>query len=192
MTHDASKVTSSKPSIGGAVWVAPIGTAIPQDAKTALNAEYKSLGYCSDDGLTNSNSPETDNQKAWGGDIVLVLQTGKEDTFQFKLIESLNIDVLKTVYGQDNVTGDLETGLKIASRNDEPEQFIWVFEMILKGNVLKRIVVPCAAITEIGDIVYKDDESIGYECTISAVADETGATHYEHLIKSSSKQLEEK
>lgn len=192
MTYDASKVTSSKPAIGGAVWIGPLGTAIPEDAKTALNAAYKSLGYCSEDGLTNSNSPETDNQKAWGGDVVLVLQTSKEDTFQFKLIESLNIDVLKTVYGQANVTGDLETGLKIASRNDEPEQFVWIFEMILKGNVLKRIVVPCASITEIGDIVYKDDESIAYECTISAVPDETGSTHYEHLIKKTNNRLEEK
>lgn len=68
MSSDASNVTSSKPSVGGAVWVAPLKTEIPTDAKTPLNEAFKSLGYCSDDGLTNSNSPETDNQKAWGGD----------------------------------------------------------------------------------------------------------------------------
>ena len=183
MSSDASNVTSSKPSVGGAVCVAPLKTEIPTDAKTPLNEAFKSLGYCSDDGLTNSNSPETDNQKAWGGDVVLVLQTSNEDTFQFKLIESLNTDVLKTVYGSKNVTGTLESGLKIAAKNDEPEQFEWVFEMILKGGILKRIAVPCASVTEIGDIVYKDDESVGYECTVAAVPDQNGATHYEYLVK---------
>ena len=33
MSSDASNVTSSKPSVGGAVWVAPLKTEIPTDAK---------------------------------------------------------------------------------------------------------------------------------------------------------------
>ena len=53
MSSDASNVTSSKPSVGGAVWAAPLKTEIPTDAKTPLNEAFKSLGYCSDDGLTN-------------------------------------------------------------------------------------------------------------------------------------------
>ena len=52
--------------------------------------------------------------------------------------------------------------------------------MILKKAV-KRIVIPCASITEIGDIVYKDDDSIGYETTLSAVPDADGITHYEYM-----------
>lgn len=180
---DTKNVSAAKPKIGGAVHVAPLGTELPTDAKTELNSAFKSLGYCSDDGLTNSNSPETDNQNAWGGQNVLTMLTSKEDTFGFKLIESLNIDVLKTIYGEDNVGGTLETGISIASKNEEPDQFSWVFEMILKGNVLKRVVVPCAAITEIADITYKDDEAIGYECTISAVPDADEVSHYEYMIK---------
>lgn len=180
---DTKNVSAAKPKIGGAVWVAKLGTTLPTDAKSDLDTAFKSLGYCSDDGLTNSNSPETDNQKAWGGQNVLTMLTSKEDTFGFKLIESLNIDVLKTVYGEENVKGDLENGITIASKNEEPEQFSWVFEMILKGNILKRVVVPCASISEIADITYKDDEAIGYECTISAVPDEKDISHYEYIIK---------
>lgn len=89
----------------------------------------------------------------------------KEDTFKLKLIESLNVNVLKTVYGSSNVTGDLDTGLTIKAKNEEPEQFSWVIDMILKGKILKRLVIPCAGITEIGEIKYSDSDAIGYEIT---------------------------
>ena len=179
---EKKNVTSAKPKIGGAAYVAPLGTTLPTDAKTELDKAFKSLGYISEDGLTNSNSPETEETAAWGGEIVLEGQTSRKDTLQFKLLESLNVDVLKAVYGSSNVTGTIDTGITIKATNDELEQFVWVFEMILKGGILKRIVVPCAAISEIGDITYKDNEPVGYDCTISAIYD-NGASHYEYMVK---------
>lgn len=180
---DSKNVTAAKPKKGGAVYRAQIGTALPIDAKTDLNEKFKSLGYCSEDGLTNSNTAENSTVKAWGGDPVLDSQTDKPDTFKFVLIEAMNPEVLKAVYGDKNVTGTLDTGITIKANSEEQEYCAWVVDMILKGGILKRICIPNAKVTEVGDIVYKDGEAVGYDTTISALPDADGQTHYEYMVK---------
>lgn len=178
---DVKNVTVGKPKKGGAIFRAPLGTALPTDATTALDVAFKSLGYSGEDGLVNSNSPETDTIKAWGGDIVYSYQSAKPDTFQFTLLEAMNVDVLKAVYGEDNVSGTLSTGITIKANSSEQENCAWVIEMILKGGALKRVVIPCASVTAVGDITYVDEEAVGYETTITAVPDSEGNTHYEYI-----------
>lgn len=175
-------VTTGKPGVSGGVHIAPSGTSCPTDATTTLSG-FTSLGYVSEDGLTNSNSPESDTGKAWGGDIVITYQTEKPDTFQFTLIEAKNTDVLAAVYGEDNVSGALATGITVTANADEAVENVWVFEMLMRNNTLKRIVVPAGKVTEVGDIVYKDDELVGYDLTIQAFPDSNSNTHYEYIIE---------
>lgn len=180
---DVKNVTYGKPKVGGAIYSAPLGTALPIDAKTALAATYKSLGYVSEDGLSNENSPESESIKAWGGDTVLVTQTSKEDKFTFTLIESTNIDVLKEIYGNDNVIGSLSTmaGIKVTANSTPLEPHVLVIDMILKGGLVKRIVIPNGTVSEVGTIEYIDDDAVGYETTIAATPDTDGNTHYEYI-----------
>lgn len=182
MANNANNVTTGKPRVGGGVWVAPLGTVLPTDATTALNAAFKPLGYVSEDGLTNADSIETETIRAWGGDTVATPETGRTDTFGLTLLEILNVDVLKFVYGPDNVTGtSLDTGITVKADSGEHPAVALVFEMILRGNVLKRIVVPNGTITQREDVVYVDNDVTGYGVTINAAPASTGVTHYEYL-----------
>lgn len=176
----SSNVSAGKPKVTGAIFIAPVGTTLPTDSTTALATAFVELGYASDAGVVNSESRETETIKAWGGDTVLKPFTGKEDTFQFTLIEALNVNALKLVYGDSNVTGDLTNGISIKSAAEDLDYHSFVIEMVLNGAI-KRIVIPSAKVTEVGDITYADGEAIGYDTTLSAVPDAAGGTHYEYI-----------
>lgn len=181
LTHP-EYVTTGKPKVGGAVFRAPLGTELPTDAVSALDAAFKCLGHCSDEGLTNKDSISSGSIKAWGGYTIHNYQDGKSDAFKFKLVEALNPEVLKAVYGDENVTGDLEKGLHIQSTGAEHEDYVWVVDMI-HGGYAKRVVVPCAKITELAEIKYQDNTVVGYDVTISATPDENRVYHHEYIAK---------
>ncbi len=180
---DVKNVSTAKPKVGGAIYSAPVGTELPTDAIGELDPEFNGLGYVSEDGLTNENTPESETIQAWGGDTVAVVQTSKEDSFTYTLIEATNVNVLKDVYGQENVEGDIETGITVKANNKELEERAIVIDMILKGGILKRIVIPNAKVSELGEIEYQDEEAIGYETTVMSLPDEEGNTHYEYIQK---------
>lgn len=180
MANTATNVAAGKPSVSGAISVGATSLAAPTDATSALAAGFASLGYCSEDGLTNANERSSTDIKAWGGDIVLSVQDEKTDTFSFTLIESLNMDALKAYFGDANVTGSLADGITVKSNSTELSEKIWVIDMILRGAV-KRIVIPCGKVTATEEITYSDSDVVGLGMTITAYPDSSNNTHYEYI-----------
>ena len=180
MAQTVSNVSAAKPVIAGAVHRAPLNTTLPTDAKTALSSAFIAQGYVSTDGLTNGNAFNSEAIYAWGGDAVLMTENEHADTFVFTLLETLNKSVAESIYGSGNVS---EASGKITIRKTaaEHEESVWVFDMKIRGGKLKRIVVPDAKITALGDIAYQDNAVTGYPVTLSAMPDNSGNFHYEYI-----------
>ena len=182
MGNNAKNVSAAKPGISGAIYRAATTASLPTTADAVLDSNvFTCLGYISEDGITNSNSRESDTFKAWGGDTVLTSQTSYTDTFNFKLLEVLNADVLATVFGTENVSGsDLSTGIDVKANSKELPSSAWVIDMIMRDDTLNRVVIPNGKISEVGDIIYSSSDLTAYDITVTAFPDTNGNTHYEY------------
>lgn len=175
-------VTAAKPKVGGAVYRAPLGTTIPTDATTALGGSFVAVGYNTEDGVTRAVEQDTEVVKAWGGDVVLVLENGRTETFQFSMLDAHSVEALKIYNGDSNVTGTaLSTGISVKSNSSEKGGHIYVIDMIEAGNTLHRIVIPNGIVTELEDITYVDNAAVAYGVTITAVADSSGYSSYDYF-----------
>lgn len=181
MANNASNVTVGKPKVIGGIYRAPKGTTLPTDAVSDLGTAFVSLGYIAEGGVQNNFSQSTENYRAWGGDIVLTYGTDSTDTFAFGMIETVgNLEVQKVWFGNDNVSGTLETGITARANAQELDDSVYVIELNLRGNVLRRIVIPNGKLTERGEVTYADEEVVSYPATITAQAGNDGDTHKEY------------
>ena len=181
MAGTATNVTAGKPNVAGAVFCAPTGTTLPTDATTALGSTFKDLGFVSEDGVTRSISKSTTNIKEWGGGVVLITQDEKTATVKLKLIEYLNVEVQKFVHGDANVSGAVSTGLAIHITDAEDAEHAIVIQQIMRGGVPQRLVIPRGVITEIGDTVYKGNDVVAYDLTITALKPDDGNLINEYI-----------
>lgn len=179
MANNVMNVVAGKPLATGGVWIGALGSTAPTDESTALDAAFKAAGYVGDGGLVESLGRTTDKVRAWGGDTVKVSQTDFSVSYQFTLIESVNADVLKAVYGSTNVTttaATSSTGAKHAVKvvSDQLPHQAFVFQ-VKDDLAVIRIYVPNGQITEVGDITYADGDIVGYPVTVEAFFDATAA-----------------
>lgn len=188
MGNNAMNASTGKPATAGAIYraVRTANLEIPTTPSATLSADYKCLGYVSEDGLKNNIEKEFEDIKAWGGDTVYTVESSQDDKFQFTLLEVLNEDVLKAVFVDSNVTVTAATttapkSIAVNVNSTQTPECVWVIDMIMRGNNPKRIVIPYGKVVTIGEITYKDDEAVGYDVTIAATPDQNGNTHYEYM-----------
>lgn len=185
MANMASNVSVGKPQAAGGIWLAPAGSTLPVDATTALDAAFASAGYISDNGLVNDASIKSKDVQDWSGDTVLTVITSYSETFAFTFIET-NPTTLKARFGDSNVTIDSTTGLAIVTHQKPSSTgLVYVFEIALTGDRVKRIVVPNATISDVDKVTYDSGDAIGYGVTLTANPSELidGGTAREFITK---------
>lgn len=183
--NNSQNVSVGKPMSTGAVYFNKLGQDLPTDAITKLADAWSCAGYISEDGVTNEVEVDSEDIKAWGGDVVASPMTSHSEKFGMTFIEC-NATTLKQVYGEKNVTIDTDTGaIAIKHTSDEHSNISMVIEVVLSGDRVKRLVIPNAKLSELGEIAYKDDEAIGYECTFSAFPDQSGVKVHEYICATS-------
>lgn len=182
MTNDVTRVLVGKPLVTGGILNAPVGTALPIDATTALNAAFGAVGYVTDDGVTKSESRNTQKVTAWGGDTIAVVQTEFGVDLKFKMAEYLSARAQAAIYGDANVVATVGAGvdpdtLKVTVTSEEPPEKSWVIAM-KQGLATVRLVIPRGRISDTGDVEYKDEDVASNDATLSLRPDSNGAYYY--------------
>jgi len=134
---------------------------------------FVDLGYIGEDGVTQSAAESGDSNalKAWqNGDTVRTLYATSEGrpSWTFTLLETKK-DVIELYYGTTVTTSATEGTFEIDT-NDARTYKSFVLDVV-DGAELIRIYVPRGFLSEVGDIVYANQEAIGYEVTIEGERD---------------------
>ncbi|MDO5533231.1 MAG: hypothetical protein Q4F65_01080 [Propionibacteriaceae bacterium] len=175
---DKNKVIAGKPKVGGAVFRAPLGTAIPTDARTALPAAFKELGYVSSDGWARQINKAYETINAWGGDEVSKSRTEHGVGFNMTLIEDLNADTQTAKWGTAAVTNTAATGthgnlITVTYTGEDTEPGVWVFDMNDQGKLHRTVFPNASDTTESFEQTFSDSEAIGLPFEMTAYKDST-------------------
>ena len=157
-------------SNGPGIWIAPEGTAAPTDTTTAPAAEWSTLGYLSEDGVTFSTSTDSESITPWQSrSPVRTVITGRELTVDFTMLE-FNAQNVALYFSQTTPT---ETGgaFSLDVKSDAPAQTHAVLIDVKDGDHVVRYFFPRATLSEAGDIEVTQSGAIGLPVTMSALDD---------------------
>lgn len=172
-------ISSTKGVSGGYIYAAPVGTALPTDITSTLNAAFVNLGKITDDGIVESVDTDSETKNDINGDPMYTTKSSRTEQAVFTLAE-MDADVLKALYGPDNVT--VATGLITVKHNSKTIPPVsLVLELVLADDRRWRQVIPSATLTELGDLTILSSETAAREATFVFNADESGNTAYDYI-----------
>lgn len=154
--------------VTGALRVAEVGATTPVDMGTWGN-DWRSLGYISGDGITESLDESREEFIPWqSGSPIRTAVTTSVKKFQTVLWES-NYETISLYYRKGIEDFETNDGVVSFTEGDKPKQDVRAFGIdVIDDTYARRIILPYAEVTERGDIVYKTDSIIAYDVTITA------------------------
>lgn len=182
--NSSVSVAASKPAPGGAVYYAPLGTALPTDATTALPAAYKLLGPISADGIKPSRDTKIEKIKEWDGSTLAALLTDESRSFELTFYGVHDVDVNAYLFGGSAVYTPPAAGapsrVALSDVGGKPADAVLAIEM-RHGVKRHRVVVPVADAVVTGEEPWVAGGLKGYTVTVEALKNVSGVRVYEYF-----------
>lgn len=168
----------SQTAASGAIRRAPIGTAAPTDASTAMPSAWTAGGYVDENGVNLSATVSTTDIKEWGGSLVRRLVESFTGEVTFTYMEFADVESLKQQYGDNYVTvAEAKKNVKVSLGAHLGDVQAWVID-VKDGDNAVRIYVPKGQVTANGDISFVSNDAIKSQATLTCYDDGTGNSLY--------------
>lgn len=161
----ANTAANVEVAVSGHVYFAPLGTTLPADWYSTLNASFVNVGYISEGGITEKPEADSNEIPAWNGDIVRAIQTKHKLSYSFTMLETSD-DTLALYYGDKDVI----TGAQLVHH-----------AMVIDwqdGAKWRRNVYPDVQITERDERKLASTEAAAFGVTVTCFPDASGNKAY--------------
>lgn len=168
MALDATEIRIAS---GGSVNIAPVGTAAPTTATSALNAAFKHMGYATEDGITISPTVDTNPIMAWQS-LSPVAYGVNQASFElsFSLMQNNKDVTAQYFFGQSWTMG--ASGLATLNLTTTPTIAQLTVALVVEwtdGTNTTRYYVPRAICTERQEIQLTKSDPVVYGLTYACM-----------------------
>lgn len=167
----ANAFVANPPMDGGVYFNAPLGAKLPTSTEEALDTKFRDHGATGEDGFNVNPQRESSTEKMFGGEDWVDLQTSYSETVTITLLEDDNINVIKSVFGDDNVKETEATERNGTQRTIyHTNKRLPVMSHVLKavdGDKKKTIVIPRGRISTVEKTPDVHSASTKYNVTIT-------------------------
>jgi len=187
VTADVRNILAGVSALGDGfelAWFADTpGAVLPTDASTALDTSFKSAGFVTADGLTESTSINTTDLDAYGTfQPVRTLVTGEVRTFAVNAMETNPVTLaIKSRQKLSAVTATAGGSVDITEGPARDALYAAVFHAVDGANVVRKV-VPNIRLTSLGDEQIAKAAGLAYAFTFTAYPDTNGVTVYSYYL----------
>ncbi|MEM9134277.1 MAG: hypothetical protein AAGE88_18155 [Actinomycetota bacterium] len=159
--------------VTGGLFKAPLGTALPTDATTALAAAFIDLGYTSEDGVSEQWDDSVDDIVAWQN-ATTVRSATTESTLSIGATPiEMKREVLEMFHRGSVVTEPSAGVFQLDVKPVVADPSIWALNVI-DGTSQYRLVIGRGEVVQRGEVMYRNGEPIGFPILIRAYPDANG------------------
>lgn len=157
----------------GAIWKAPVGSTLPTDSTTALDAAFKNLGYQAT-GFTVTPSYKTTNVTGWQTlQPLLVVTTENSKAISFEAMEQ-NAETLSLAWGGAAIVPGTAGAYTIAVPEGQLDEFALVIGWV-DGAISQRIVCPRVALSSLPTIKYVRTDAVSFPLEVQVLKPADGS-----------------